>query len=233
MYWLASASTMSSSSSSRWPEGTMIFLVITIAAGRASATFLCSAAEPLVGPLERVGHEIEVGDVAVGDDVSHQRLDGVALEAVAPLPASASSTSLIAVELISTPISAGYFVLNASRTELSLSASMAALGPALRPMLIDITVTNSSRSGPGHRKRRQSGSSTSQSKGTDVQTGDGRRHGQVGREGGLARAALAASYRRAHAAASSPASRPRGRRDRRRCRSHCTGSPLSAAGHAR
>ncbi len=39
MYWLASASTVSSRSSSFWPEGTMIFLVMTIAAGRASATF--------------------------------------------------------------------------------------------------------------------------------------------------------------------------------------------------
>ena len=38
MYWFASASTVSSSSSSFWPEGTMIFLVITMAAGRASAT---------------------------------------------------------------------------------------------------------------------------------------------------------------------------------------------------
>ncbi len=38
MYWLASASTVSSSSSSFCPEGTMIFLVITIAAGNESAT---------------------------------------------------------------------------------------------------------------------------------------------------------------------------------------------------
>ena len=42
-----------------------------------------AAAQPLVGALQRVADEVEVGDVAVGDDVPDQRLDGVPLEAVA------------------------------------------------------------------------------------------------------------------------------------------------------
>jgi hypothetical protein len=40
MYWLASDSTWTSSSRSRKPAGTMIFLVMTAAAGRAMATNL-------------------------------------------------------------------------------------------------------------------------------------------------------------------------------------------------
>ena len=40
MYWLASVSTCVSSSSSRKPAGTVIFLVMTCAEGSASARFL-------------------------------------------------------------------------------------------------------------------------------------------------------------------------------------------------
>ena len=53
--------------------------------GQRERDVLVAAAEPLVGPFEGVGHEIEVGDVAVGDDVADQRLDGVALEAIGAL----------------------------------------------------------------------------------------------------------------------------------------------------
>ena len=44
MYWFASVSTWMSSSSSRRPAGTMIFLVITAAVGSAMATFLVRVA---------------------------------------------------------------------------------------------------------------------------------------------------------------------------------------------
>ena len=90
-----------------------------------------AAPEALVGALQRIADQIEVGDVAVGDDIADQRLDRVAFEPIGALPVSASSTSLIAVELMSTPISDGYFVLNVSSRELSFSASMGTLGAML------------------------------------------------------------------------------------------------------
>ena len=43
------------------------------------------AAQPLVGALQGVGDQVQVGDVAVGDDVPDQRLDGVALEPIGSL----------------------------------------------------------------------------------------------------------------------------------------------------
>ena len=84
-------------------------------------------AEALPGPLQPVAHLVQVGDVAVGDDVLGQRLDDVPLEpadALARRPTS--STSLIDVELMSTPISAGDFTVKMSRAEPSFSAIMAA-----------------------------------------------------------------------------------------------------------
>ena len=73
---------LSSSSSSRWPAGTMIFLVMTIAAGSAMATLRLRLPRRFQRALQRVADLVEVGDVAVGDRVLGQRLDGVALEAV-------------------------------------------------------------------------------------------------------------------------------------------------------
>ena len=94
MYWLASASTVSSSSSSFWPAGTMIFLVITMAAGRARATLRLRLPRRFQPRFSASLTWLEVGDVAVGDDVLGQRLDRVALEPEAPLPVSESSTQL-------------------------------------------------------------------------------------------------------------------------------------------
>ena len=46
---------------------------------------LVPAAEPLVGALEGVRDQVQVGDVAVGDDVAHQGLDRIALEPIRAL----------------------------------------------------------------------------------------------------------------------------------------------------
>ena len=63
----------------------MIFLVMTMAAGSASATLRLRLPRRLQAALQRVADLVEVGDVAVGDDVLGQRLDGVALEPVRAL----------------------------------------------------------------------------------------------------------------------------------------------------
>ena len=70
MYWLASASTVSSSSSSFWPAGTMIFLVMTIAAGSASATLRLRLPRRFHARLQRVADLVEIDDVAVGRPTS-------------------------------------------------------------------------------------------------------------------------------------------------------------------
>ena len=67
MYWLASDSTCSSSSSSRRPAGSMIFLVMTADCGIAITT--CLVRVPLLRDhaLDRLGDLVELLDLAVGD----------------------------------------------------------------------------------------------------------------------------------------------------------------------
>ena len=45
-----------------------------------------SGAKALVCPAQRLGHLIQVGDIAVGDHILGKRLDGVALESIRPPP---------------------------------------------------------------------------------------------------------------------------------------------------
>ena len=117
MYWLASASTVSSSSSSFWPAGTMIFLVITMAAGSAIATLRLRLPRRFHAALQGVADLVEVGDVAVGD----RRPWAAARWRTArggrcPCRSRDSSTSLSDGRAMSTPISDGDFVLKKSRT---------------------------------------------------------------------------------------------------------------------
>ncbi len=63
----------------------MIFLVITIAAGRASAMLRLRLPSRLKPRLQGVADLVEVRDVAVLDDVLRQRLDRVPLEPVGAL----------------------------------------------------------------------------------------------------------------------------------------------------
>ena len=67
MYWLASVSTWSSSSSSRRPAGSMIFLVITADCGIAITTWRGLGAALGDDALDRVGDLVELLDLAVGD----------------------------------------------------------------------------------------------------------------------------------------------------------------------
>ena len=129
MYWLASASTVSSSSSSFWPAGTMIFFVMTMAAGsdmailrlrlprRFQPRFSASLTWSRLAMLPSVTVSLGSGSMAYRSS------------RYVPLPVCDSSISLIEVEAISTPISDGDFVLKKSSAEESFSATMA-LGQA-------------------------------------------------------------------------------------------------------
>ena len=65
------------------PAETMIFLVITAPVGTAMATFLVRVPRRLWARLTRVADRLEIVDVAVHHRVPGQRLDRVALDAVA------------------------------------------------------------------------------------------------------------------------------------------------------
>jgi hypothetical protein len=85
MYWLASASTMSSSSSSRWPDGTIIFLVITIAAGSASATLRFRLPRRLWARLSASATRSRLAMLPSVTTSADERFDRIALEAVGTL----------------------------------------------------------------------------------------------------------------------------------------------------
>jgi hypothetical protein len=103
----------------------MIFLVITMAAGRASATFrfrLPSRFQARFSPSLTWSRLAMLPSVTTsfGSPSTTYRS-----RRWTPLPTSTSSTSLIDVELMSTPINAGDFTVKMSRAELRFSAIMA------------------------------------------------------------------------------------------------------------
>ncbi len=80
MYWLASLSTCTSSSSSDRPPGKMIFLVITAAGGMPSATSFAADAAFFPYPAHGFRHLLDVFDIAVHHGTARQRLRRKAFE---------------------------------------------------------------------------------------------------------------------------------------------------------
>ncbi len=86
MYWLASASTMQFKLLLPLPGGNDDLLGDDHRGRQRERDVVVPAAEPLVRALEGVRDQVQVGDVAVGDDVAHQGLDRIALEPIRALP---------------------------------------------------------------------------------------------------------------------------------------------------
>ena len=82
MYWLASVSTWTSSSSSRRPAGSMIFLVITADCGIAITTWRVLVPLLVTSALDRFGDFVELLDLAVGDPALFEAFGAEALEHV-------------------------------------------------------------------------------------------------------------------------------------------------------
>ena len=105
MYWLASDSTCSSSSSSRRPAGSMIFLVMTADCGMAMRHVLGARAALADHPAHGVGDLVEFLDLAVGDpallEAARTRSARAQTRRRRSVP---SSTSLTLDELMSSPI---------------------------------------------------------------------------------------------------------------------------------
>ena len=105
----------------------MIFLVITMAAGRARATFRFRVPSRFQA---RFSPSLTWSRLAMLPSVTTslgRASTTYRSSRWTPLPISESSTSLIDVELMSTPISAGDFTVKMSSAEPSFSAIMAGL----------------------------------------------------------------------------------------------------------
>jgi hypothetical protein len=105
MYWLASASTCSSSSSSRSPPGSTIFLVITADCGIAMAT--CLVRVPLLATTRRTASATS-SNFSIWPSVIQPFSKGSLAKrstTYSPVAVWPSSTSLALDELISSPIS--------------------------------------------------------------------------------------------------------------------------------
>ncbi len=124
MYWLASPCTWTSMSSSRWLPGRMTFLVITAAAGRASATLRMREpralwARLIASPAASMFAIFPSTTVSLGSGSMEYRSTRYTLR-----PASAISTILTEDELMSQPTRGGAFAFRKSNWAANFSLSI-------------------------------------------------------------------------------------------------------------